>query len=1138
MSREQVSISELLLSLDSSELQEAEQVRAAINQQLCTDRGGAVLSSLVEYYLDSSSPQAVLLLSSIREPHHKTLLEKLNETLSRPGSRPAALTLLGHLIRKQPPWVHHISRSPLLLSLLRCLKTDTDVVVLITGVLVLITLLPMIPQAGKQHIYDFFDVFGRLASWSYKNPGHIPVAHLVHLHAGVYSLFHRLYGMFPCNFISYLRLHYSMKENLDTFQEVVKPMLEHVRVHPELVTGTQDCELDPTRWRCYEVHDIVIECSRVSLDPLESSCEEEIYSSLREPPPSPSPSPRPPSLCSPLPQLILPSESISSSGSSVCPPSGGLSQLTLNSSCIQADDVTWSPSSHCGLSTPPPEPAATSSAHSLSRTASISGVKCPSSATVPVTSLTEEIQDGGLTPDNSSQGKSVTDLDGSSSFQPITEKEGGVQSDVIDHSEEVASQQPPSSSSTSTSSTSSQQPPSSSSTSTSSQQPPSSSSTSSTSSQQPPSSTSTSSQQPPSSSTSSQQPPSPSTSSPSTSSQPALLTSTPGRDEASSGPALRPPPCSISLCFTPPHPSTEDGGSVLFGPARAERSPAPSYEPLFELALPRAATLFIGKKTKEVLERAAGEPKEGGEGEDREEEHTSVSPLEVLDQLIVHGHEAHEGLSRRLSAVNKSVDRSHFGGKQQSMKTKGPTQGEELQSLRSQLLLVHGQLQYERFKRQQHAVRNRRLLRRIINATTLEEHSVAMKGQLSVQDEEIRSLKTSLQEEQRRYTQLQHDTHTHTQQLHTHNQQLLLQRQDEQRDNQRLKSELQECQSGLRDLEAELQKANNKAYNAEHQLTQLSLKLCSSEQLQQQIFLLNQQLVLLREANRGLNEQLEGAETHSCTEASMLQCSVGKEYQRLKDSDVLQRQKLEAANHRIAELENQLAKKDQLILDQKKLLEDTKAQSRAELAACDSRCVSLRRLTQTLQTEMLHLYSQVQLDSHTHSRPQDDCSRSNGSSVSLPAPLGGHMPRPPSSSSVGIINGGMDALSTSPLHLPSCSSSPLSLSPIDSPLAVGSFLEQRARQLFRPPNHSQEEEGQQEGEVQEEEEDEEAQPESLPLGQEAEESTLLAGSPQMEAQTPTSASGPAAPPADLTLAVRQRRHELSIMDYDETLPEY
>lgn len=51
------------------------------------------------------------------------------------------------------------------------LQTDTDVVVLITGVLVLITLLPMIPQAGKQHLYEFFDIFGRLASWNLRNPG-------------------------------------------------------------------------------------------------------------------------------------------------------------------------------------------------------------------------------------------------------------------------------------------------------------------------------------------------------------------------------------------------------------------------------------------------------------------------------------------------------------------------------------------------------------------------------------------------------------------------------------------------------------------------------------------------------------------------------------------------------------------------------------------------------------------------------------------------------------------------------------------------------------------------------------------------------------------------------------------------------
>ncbi|KAG7217720.1 hypothetical protein INR49_021207 [Caranx melampygus] len=113
-------------------------------------------------------------------------------------------------------------------------------------------------------------------------------------------------------------------------------MLELVRVHPELVTGTQDYELDPSRWRCYEVHDIVIECSRVSLDPLEASCEEDLYSSLRDPPPSSSSSsPRPPRLSSPSPSWTSPP-----------------APTAPSPSAAQADDVTWSPSSQCGLSTP------------------------------------------------------------------------------------------------------------------------------------------------------------------------------------------------------------------------------------------------------------------------------------------------------------------------------------------------------------------------------------------------------------------------------------------------------------------------------------------------------------------------------------------------------------------------------------------------------------------------------------------------------------------------------------------------------------------------------------------------------------------------------------------------------------------
>ncbi|XP_055367275.1 TSC complex subunit 1a [Betta splendens] len=457
------------------------------------------------------------------------------------------------------------------------------------------------------------------------------------------------------------------------------------------------------------------------------------------------------------------------------------------------------------------------------------------------------------------------------------------------------------------------------------------------------------------------------------------------------------------------------------------------------------------------------------------------------------------------------MDLSYFGG---------PTPPDELQSVRSQLLLVHGQLQYERFKRQQHAIRNRRLLRRVINTMALEEQNVAMKAQLGVQDQEIQSLKSSLQTEQGQYTKLQQDTDKHTKELQTCIQKLLLQLQDEQRRNQRLQDELQECQSGLRDLEAELQRAHNQAYYSKHQLTQLSLKLCSSEQLQQHIFVLNQQLLLLREANRALTEQLDGGDDH-CTEASMLQCSVSKDYQRLKDNGVLHRQKLEAANHRITELEDQVAKKDELILDQKKLLDDTKTQSRAELLACECRCLALRRVIQSLQTEMLHLYTQVCLD--THGRPQDVCTRSNGDSSISPVIQDGPKPNLYSSSSAGIINGEAEALSSSP---------------IESPLAIGSFLEQRSRQLFRATIHSQNEEKM----GQEEEKEQEYKPQSPLPPQEVEEATLITGSPKAEHpnQTPDPslpASDPLSRHADLNLDGRQRRCELSIMDYDETLPE-
>uniref|UniRef100_A0A8C7X674 TSC complex subunit 1b n=1 Tax=Oryzias sinensis TaxID=183150 RepID=A0A8C7X674_9TELE len=918
MAREQPNVGDLLPLLETSDLHQLEEIRGLINEQLSTERGSMLLNGLVDFFLETNSAHAMHILSSVREPHDKHLLDKMNDCMTKPACRLPTLMLLGHVVRKQPSWIHKIARYPLLLSLLKCLKADTDVVVLITGVLVLVTLLPMIPQAGKQHLWEYFDIFGRLASWNLKNPGHVPEVYLIHLHASVYSLFHRLYGMYPCNFVSYLRSHYSMKENMETFDEVVKPMLEHVRVHPELVTGTKDHELDPTRWKRYEIHDIVIECAKVSLDPKEASCEEG-YATMPD---------------NFYPQIHLRAQDCTSSPYTELHSSfgqWGKKRLGLAACSVQKAEgepvkVILAEACECG-----------------SASADI---------TEELLQLTEENQE-------------LLGLRGfDSPFYRTTETLTGTQSKGLPSTQPGASIL-----------------------------------------------------------------------------DPHRAASTPDKSGFT--------PIDHHLHCSPSAHNEEAAKFSLFSPSPCSKTPAPPpYEPFFDLALPRAASLFVGRKTLEAVNKADGE----------EEGLMPTSPLEVLDRLVQQGSDAHDKVLKRLPLPSKSADWTHFGGS-------APL--DELHTLRSQLLLLHNQLLFERYKREQHAVRNRRLLRRIINATALEEQNNAMKDQLNLQSVDITSLRESLQVEQHRYRQLWDDRETVVTRLHSQIRQLQQARDDYYTRNQELQSKLQECQKKMDELEAELQRANNKVCHTGHLLNQMTVKLSNSESTQQQMSFLNKQLLLLGEAHKLSMQELQNAGTDNTKEARMLQTSYAKEVEALRQSLLVQGQKLEAAQQRVSELETHLSKKEHLIAEQKKFLEDVKCQAKVELQASDSRYLVQRTITQLLQTELLQLYSRVEMEAPASSSlppggrsdlPPHDSPRGNGSTL-MPPKVSGF-----SISAASSINGGQDPpppLLVEP-HPPCPHSNPLAPQPeSDTPVTVGSypsaksFLGMRARELFRNKSESQ-----------------------------------------------------------------------------------
>lgn len=129
----------------------------------------------------------------------------------------------------------------------------------------IIILLPIIPTAMPQYLPDLFDIFLYLASWNCHHQPRLTEDQAIHLQIGLSAYFQRMYGMYPCNFVAYLRDHVQ-KEQPVVFQHTIRPLLETVKMHPMLLTSNRDLEKANGRWKEMEPHDVVVECSRFALD--------------------------------------------------------------------------------------------------------------------------------------------------------------------------------------------------------------------------------------------------------------------------------------------------------------------------------------------------------------------------------------------------------------------------------------------------------------------------------------------------------------------------------------------------------------------------------------------------------------------------------------------------------------------------------------------------------------------------------------------------------------------------------------------------------------------------------------------------------------------------------------------------------
>ena len=169
-----------------------------------------MVSGLYDFYAASKSGRCLELLLNVRDPHDRFLFDKISDSLKQGGKqRGLGLDVLGYVVRKQPSWLYRITQHSLMKELIKVLKTEDDLVMIMTALLDLIALLPTVPVNITSYLNDVFEVFSRIAYWRTVNIKSLPEIQQVHVQVALFAFFHRLYGMFPCNFLSFLRSQYS-----------------------------------------------------------------------------------------------------------------------------------------------------------------------------------------------------------------------------------------------------------------------------------------------------------------------------------------------------------------------------------------------------------------------------------------------------------------------------------------------------------------------------------------------------------------------------------------------------------------------------------------------------------------------------------------------------------------------------------------------------------------------------------------------------------------------------------------------------------------------------------------------------------------------------------------------------------------
>ena len=220
------------------------------------------------------SAQALDVILSAPEHHDKHFLNYIANGFQKRHNRLHLTWILFYGIRRSaaPSWIRRFCKHTALKELLTGMGRDTEPHSLIAGLMTVSLLVTAASyDVGKYCLPDILDTFWRVAHWSPQKPE--DGAMRDYIRVALYSLFTRLYALFPCNVVHYIRNHAVGHSEKPFFKMTLQPMIERVRLHPMLLACNRESEIGNSI-NIKDNHQAALEWGRISLDPTESSCEE------------------------------------------------------------------------------------------------------------------------------------------------------------------------------------------------------------------------------------------------------------------------------------------------------------------------------------------------------------------------------------------------------------------------------------------------------------------------------------------------------------------------------------------------------------------------------------------------------------------------------------------------------------------------------------------------------------------------------------------------------------------------------------------------------------------------------------------------------------------------------------------------